>query len=184
MADYFAILGQPRRPWLDQDQLKEAFHRLAAQAHPDVAGSQSAEFMLLNTAYNTLRDPKSRLQHLLALEAPEQPTTKQGIPPEVDELFMQVGQQQHAAASFLNKYASAQSPLTKALLSAERFKILEDLERTLGVLDAQQAQVFEELRKADPVAHVERLGKWSQQLAYLGKWRAQLQETISRLAID
>ena len=35
MADHFARLNFPRRPWLDSEQLQQRFHDLSADAHPD-----------------------------------------------------------------------------------------------------------------------------------------------------
>ena len=35
MTDYFALLNEPRRPWLDPDSLKKKFLALAAGIHPD-----------------------------------------------------------------------------------------------------------------------------------------------------
>ena len=35
MADYFALLAQPRRPWIDSEELKKRFLGLSADLHPD-----------------------------------------------------------------------------------------------------------------------------------------------------
>ena len=35
MPDYFALLNEPRRPWLDADLLKQKFLALASDLHPD-----------------------------------------------------------------------------------------------------------------------------------------------------
>lgn len=69
MTDAFALLQLPRRPWLDTDEVRAAFQRLAASAHPDRSGS-TADFTELTRAYETLRDPAPRLRHFLALEQP------------------------------------------------------------------------------------------------------------------
>jgi len=76
MTDCFELLQEPRRPWLDADALKARFLKLSAAAHPDrfhggteseraQANDRSAE---LNAAYNTLRETRDRLFHLLELE--------------------------------------------------------------------------------------------------------------------
>ena len=54
--DYFALLDQPRKPWLDVDLLKEKYHARAREAQPDEN---------LNEAFRVLTDPKSRLDDLL-----------------------------------------------------------------------------------------------------------------------
>ena len=35
MTDYFALLGETRRPWLDTEALKAKFLTLTASVHPD-----------------------------------------------------------------------------------------------------------------------------------------------------
>ena len=68
MTDYFALLDEPRRPWLEPDSLKARFLALSAEVHPDrlhnapeaqkqAANQQCAE---LNSAYRCLREPKER----------------------------------------------------------------------------------------------------------------------------
>ena len=35
MLDYFALLEEERRPWIDPEKIKETFHRLSREQHPD-----------------------------------------------------------------------------------------------------------------------------------------------------
>ncbi len=81
MTDYFALLEQPRRPWLEPTVLQEKYHAQARVA----AGTASAD---LNKAYQNLRDPKLRLQHLLALE--DVGANENNVPNDLAELFMDV----------------------------------------------------------------------------------------------
>ncbi len=77
MTDYFALLDQPRRPWLDPEELKQVFHaRKRWQTHPDAQTEPGGNetFTQLNEAYQVLRDPKRRLHHLLSLEGSVPPT--------------------------------------------------------------------------------------------------------------
>jgi molecular chaperone DnaJ len=62
--DYYHILGVGRDASLAE--LKQAYHRLAAQFHPDLhPDDPDAEALLrsLNQAYTTLRDPKQRARY-------------------------------------------------------------------------------------------------------------------------
>ena len=76
MTDYFALLNEPRRPWIDSEALKARFLVLTAEAHPDrvhnalPAKKKSAHerYTELNTAYLCLREPRESLRHLLELE--------------------------------------------------------------------------------------------------------------------
>src|SRR5437588_3739183 len=100
MIDYFALLNEERRPWIDPDAVKQAFQTLSAQVHPDrvhSAGEQEKRgaqerYTLLNAAYSCLRDPKERLLHLLELERGHKPEQVQNIPPDLMELLLEVGQ--------------------------------------------------------------------------------------------
>ncbi len=84
MTDYFALLDEPRRPWLEPDSLKARFLALSAQVHPDrlhnapEAQKQAAneQYAELNSAYRCLREPKERLQHLLELELRSKPAAR------------------------------------------------------------------------------------------------------------
>ena len=35
MTDYFNLLSEPRRPWLNPEALKQKFLNLSAEVHPD-----------------------------------------------------------------------------------------------------------------------------------------------------
>ncbi len=97
MTDHFALLGEPRRPWLDTDPLKAKFLALSAEAHPDRVHRAGDDTKLaatersagLNAAYQCLRAPKERLFHLLCLELGQPPAKVEAVPSGLAELFMQ-----------------------------------------------------------------------------------------------
>ena len=76
MTDHFHRLGLPRRFALDAGGLERAYLAHSRAVHPDfhLAGPSAdldASLELsaaVNEAYNTLRDPFTRAEHLLALE--------------------------------------------------------------------------------------------------------------------
>jgi molecular chaperone HscB len=73
--DFFSRLGLPRRFHVDPAELERAYLARSRAVHPDFhAGGSSADAAAslelsaaLNEAYNTLRDPPARADHLLAL---------------------------------------------------------------------------------------------------------------------
>jgi molecular chaperone HscB len=75
-GDYFSFLGLPRRLTIDQAQLERRFRDLSRQFHPDYFYNASPTERLaslerssyLNDAYRALRNPISRIEHLLAIE--------------------------------------------------------------------------------------------------------------------
>ena len=60
MTDYYQTLGVPRGA--GQDEIKQAYRRLAAQHHPD-RGGDTAAFQEVQAAYATLSDPEKRQQY-------------------------------------------------------------------------------------------------------------------------
>jgi len=60
MTDYYQTLGVPRGA--GQDEIKQAYRRLAAQHHPD-RGGDTATFQEVQVAYATLSDPEKRQQY-------------------------------------------------------------------------------------------------------------------------
>src|SRR5262245_66602512 len=96
--DYFNLLQVPRRPWLNLEELKGSFLSLSAALHPDhlepvsdadkeAAGQRYAE---LNAAYQCLREPRDRLNHLLELERGQKPRGIDRVPGATMDLFIRV----------------------------------------------------------------------------------------------
>ena len=75
-GDYFSFLGLPRRLVLDVQDLERRFRDLSRQFHPDffynatpaerLASLERSSY--LNDAYRALRNPVTRIEHLLAIE--------------------------------------------------------------------------------------------------------------------
>ncbi len=75
-GDYFAFLDLPRRLTIAAQDLEQRFRDLSRKFHPDyyynappaerLASLERSSY--LNDAYRTLRNPVSRIEHLLAIE--------------------------------------------------------------------------------------------------------------------
>ncbi len=89
MTDAFRRLGLPRRFVLDAGELERAYLAHSRAVHPDyhLAGASAdlgASLELsaaVNEAYNTLRDPFARAEHLLALEGGPSAAEQKQVPP-------------------------------------------------------------------------------------------------------
>ncbi len=187
--DFFALLGEPRRPWLDPEALKETFHRLSRTAHPDQQGTEDADFARLNQAQATLRESKTRLRHLLELEHPEiKLSGPSNVPAALADLFVGVHGLLAEADAVLTKKAAASSALAKALLAREEFAAREKVEHVLKQLDALQADATAALQAFDalwtaarpPDAATTLLGLY-RRFAYLSRWSEQLRERLFQL---
>jgi molecular chaperone DnaJ len=69
MADqvnYYEVLGVSREA--SQEEIRNAYRRLAKDRHPDLAGGSAQDFSLLQEAHAVLSDPHRRRQHDEALD--------------------------------------------------------------------------------------------------------------------
>ena len=198
MTDFFALLGQPRQPWLDEDALKAAFHEQSSTLHPDrfhsaddaareEAGRRSAE---LNSAYQCLRELKDRLAHLIELESGRKPGGIQSVPAEAMVLFAQVGQLCRETDAFLVERAKATSPMLKVRQFERGLEWTDKIQALMKSLNEQREELHAKLRSMSEswvggsmAASLPVLGDVHSRLSYLNRWMAQLQERFTQLAL-
>jgi DnaJ-domain-containing protein 1 len=195
MVDYFALLNEPRRPWLEPEELKEKFLALSATVHPDrvhqlnEAERQQAQQSCteLNPAYNCLRDPRNRLRHLLELERGSVPKDIQQIPPDLMDVFMEVGQLCRQADAFLAEKDKVSSPLLKVQFFERGQHWTEKLRQLQNSITARRESLVEELKAIDArwesVTNsnpLEQLEKLYRLLGYFDRWLGQIQERLTR----
>jgi len=192
MTDTFALLDEPRQPWLDEAALKEKFLSRSAETHPDkftdpanAAEKKTAQsrFAELNIAHETLRDPKRRLQHLLTLERGEKPAEVHDILPETADLFLQVGQLLRDVDPFLAQREAETSPIIKAQTFPEALDRLEQVNALLQTLQQQLAKLDAELKSLNENWDCAAVEKLFHQFSYLQKWQQQLNDRALRLGL-
>ena len=204
MIDYFALLGEDRRAWIDPDLLKRRFLALSGAIHPDRVHGRSAEervsaqhrYAELNGAYNSLRHPKERLQHLLELETGVKPQQIQQIPADLTEFFIEVGRLFQQVDKFLAEKAKTSSPLLQVQLFeagqlwTEKLNALQqrlktrqhDSTENLKTLDQQWAA--QEKGDTDARRNVlQELERLYRLFGYFTRWEAQIQERIVQLSL-
>jgi DnaJ-domain-containing protein 1 len=206
MTDHFAVLGEARLPWLDAGALKEKFLALSSATHPDRVAAESepvkqaahTRSAQLNAAYQCLRDPKSRLQHLLELELGTKPSGIERPPADRMELFMQAGQLCQDVDAFLDERARTTSPLLKARMFARGLEWTERLNQFQKELHDKTAALAEPLRamntawqKAPAIGNearaaslpLESLQETYRTISYLKRWTEQIQERAVQLSL-
>ena len=205
MTDYFAVLNEPRRPWLDAERLKGKFLSLSAEWHPDRAHSANEEqkksaqqrFALLNSAWQCLREPKDRLRHLLELESGLAPKTIDRAPAESMNLFLEIGQLSQKVDAFLAERAKTASPLLKAQLFERGLEWTDRLQAVQRQLQTRHEALLSELKAVDATwdqvpleslsraehLPLDRLERLYRELSYLTRWAAQIQERIVQLSL-
>lgn len=199
MTDYFVLLSEPRRPWLDTEALKQKFLAQSAQLHPDRIHSadeaeksaKSKQFAELNAAYNCLAEPKTRLVHLLELERGVKPHDIQQIPAGLADLFAEVATSCRQADAFLVEKSKATSPLLQVqlfergqswveklqALQARLTQLREKLTDRLKALDAQWPDITQH---PETLAGLEELYRV---FSYFNRWNSQIGERIVQLSL-
>ncbi|HZR18054.1 MAG TPA: hypothetical protein VFE51_12235 [Verrucomicrobiae bacterium] len=202
MIDYFSLLGEPRRPWLDPEVLKKKFLARSATGHPDrvhTAGDEEKRtaqrhYAELNQAYNHLRHPKERLQHLLELETGAKPQQVQQVPSDLTAFFLQVGNLFKETDALLGEKAKTSSPLLQVRLFETGQGYTEKLNALQRQLSAGQQQLLAELQELDrrwiekPAASdrldlLRRLEELYRLFSYFARWESQIQEKIVQLSL-
>jgi DnaJ-domain-containing protein 1 len=203
MTDYFALLQEPRRPWLDPALLKAKFLARSAELHPDrVHGAGEPEkaaaaqrYVELNSAFNCLREPKERLRHLLELELGRKPEDLQEIPADLADLFMEVAQLCRQVNAFLAEQAGASSPVLRVpffergqewseRLGAMQQRVRERQERLIRELQDVDAEWNETAGRTSARAPLlRRLEEIHRLLSFYARWNAQIQEAIVQLTM-
>ncbi len=182
MTDHFALLDQPRLPWLDPERLKQAFHEKTLHAHPDTQMSASnsadaeATFALINEAYQTLLDSRRRIQHLLALRGDAPASRFDSVPDDVAALFPAIATLTEEAQRVVAKAANATTALSRSLVTPERLQVRERIGELLRNLSELKTQTDEELKKCGTESESASLHRLYLRYSYLQRWIAQLEE--------
>jgi len=196
MTDNFALLNEPRRPWLDAEGLKAKFLVRSAEVHPDrVHQSTEADKLVanqryteLNAAYQCLREPRSRVRHLLELELGAKPSDLTNVPDDLMELFFSVGKIFREVDTLLAEKSRATSPL----LQVQIFERGQDWVERLGALrekiSARREILIGELQAVDvgwaaaPLKPTDALLRIWRLLSFYDRWLAQIQERVVQLS--
>lgn len=203
MVDCFAVMHVPRRPWLDPESLKQTFFTLSATLHPDRAHSareadkqQSQDrFTELNEAYQRLRDPKTRLQHLLELETGAPAIQVQRVPADLMEMGMSIGQLCRQADSLLNEKTRSTSPLLQVGIFQQAQEHIQNLRATMDQIESRRQVLLVRLSELDaewtarsvpgaaiPAELLQKLEELYRLFSYCNRWTEQLQERLTRLS--
>lgn len=183
MTDFFALLQQPRQPWLDPEGLKQQYHQLTRAAHPDVQSREPVEnFETINEAYRVLLDPKLRVQHLLSLEGAISPATNRAVPEEMQKLFLEIGSLAQNSQRLLEKMGNAKSALSRSLLRPQLLDLQRQTQEFLQRLNFSYEGCIAELQGLNALwltnkpEAMERLRLLYDRISYFSRWLAQLNE--------
>jgi DnaJ-domain-containing protein 1 len=197
MTDNFALLNEPRRPWIDPESLKEKFLELSSQVHPDRVHQKSPEerkaadtrYAELNTAYNCLREPKERLRHLLELELGRKPDDVQNIPSDLMNFAFEIGRVCKNADALLAEKAGATSAILKVQFFERGQERVDELKSFQQKINERRDTLLAELKTLNaywdagtaerPLKRLEEIYRF---LGYFTRWSEQLQERVVELS--
>jgi Fe-S protein assembly co-chaperone HscB len=201
VPDYFALLNETRRPWIDSEAVKRRFLELSAEVHPDRvhnAGEKEKRtaqerYTELNAAYNCLREPKERLRHLLELELGTKPGQVQSIPPDLTAFFMEISQITREVDKFRVEKEKVTSPLLKVEWFTKSQEWREKLTAVRQKLESLNGDALAELKRIDdewiarPDANsraecLKALETIWRRLSFFARWNAQIQERVVQLS--
>lgn len=188
MTDFFALLGEPRQPWLDAKLLKKKFLALSAESHPDrVHNSNEFEkktandnYTQLNAAYQCLSNPRERLRHLLELESGHKPSDLEKVPAELMDCFMKIAPLFRDCDKFIAKKDKTTSPLLQARMFEQAQEWVDKLEVPEKKLGDAREKNLDELRQMNSIV-LARLEEIYRLLGYYDRWLKQIQERRFRL---
>ena len=195
MTDNFALLNEPRRPWIDCESLKQKFLALSSQVHPDRVHQSlpeerkaaDARYAELNTAYNCLREPKDRLRHLLEPELGKKPDDIQNIPPDLMDFAFEIGRVCKGADALLAEKSNVTSAILKVQFFERGQERVEQLNALQRRINGQRDVLLTELEAMNSAweseAHpLQRLEEIYRLLGYFARWSEQLQERVVQLS--
>ena len=178
VRDAFAALGVERRPWLDDEVVREAYHARVKTDHPDVAGAEGDDFAEINAAYATLRSPAKRLRHWLEQE---------GVP--MGQFFPDA-----ATMVFFSEIAGALQRWRELRETAERaegrvaaamarsiwMKEKPALERLGLAISEREAAAVCEVREWDVASDdVKTLAVLAGEMAFLSRWKVTIDAALA-----
>jgi molecular chaperone HscB len=146
-ADYFAVVGVPRCPAVDEKLLAERYYELSRRLHPDLYHTGTAQekeasvnnTALLNRAYRTLRDAVQRGQYWLELHGERLGKDNNRVPPKLAALVFEVQEKLAEARESRSEGSSVEA-------RSELAWIRSDLEARLSELRGGLAANFAQWR--------------------------------------
>lgn len=196
VRDYFALLNEPRRPWLESETLKAKFLALSSEVHPDRVHQASESDKLtanqryteLNAAYNCLREPRDRLRHLLELELGKKPSDLTNVPNDLMDLFFSVGKLLREVDAFVAEKGRATSPLLQVEFFERGQEWIEKLNAIRQVVNSRREPLIDELKRlsaswdGDSPKPLERLLEIWRLSSFYDRWLAQIQERTVQIS--
>jgi len=175
--DAFQELGIERKLVVSSEEVREAFRAAGKDRHPDAGGCPD-DFARLREASERLSEPSRRLVHWLETGGIEG-TMRGSVSSALMEWFGEIGPLLQEADALIRERGRASTALARAMLEGRVQSLRESLEALqdrLEVAEGERVERFPEVEQG-------RADGWelARELAFLGKWRAQVRERYAAL---
>ena len=183
MIDYFALLGIERRPAINEVFLRDAYVRQAESLQG--VQVEASGLSLLNTAFRTIANPATRVQHLLELQFGDARGGQIGS--ELGELFGSVAVTLQSVDQEFGSLSAESSALLRALAFQRMDAARQRLQQAENKLLALECNLLSEIGKLDgtwpesPGCCRESLAQIALQLTFVQKWLSEVRERKIRL---
>lgn len=203
--NYFKLFGMPEQFAIDENQLRQNWHRLQQESHPDrhVAAPSSTRIdamqqsLAINTAYRTLADPVARAWYLI-VRAGGDIAALQRYPLPHDFLEELIGWREALADLQPNADGLAFIDRLRRELNERRTNLMDELETLFAppdttvvgttVVESFETAIHEVPEVASPdtpaTAALEAQAERVLRLQFIEKTRAELKEAEARLLDD
>ncbi|WP_411825938.1 J domain-containing protein [Luteolibacter sp. AS25] len=173
----FESLGLPVGLVISDEEIREAFRKRAAVAHPD-SGGDEVEFSTMQAAREVLLSPAGRVKEWLAAQGLEVDARGQ-IEAGLMDLFQKVAECGSAAEAAIKEGQVAQSALAKAMAEVKLMSQRERVEELIAQVEGEitsRVSAFPEVETGGKDA-----AKVMRDLVFLEKWRGTLKGIYGRL---
>jgi curved DNA-binding protein CbpA len=175
----FEKLGLPIGLIFSEEEIREAFRKSAALAHPDSGGDEK-NFSEIQIAQDTLMIPSRRLKEWLAGNGHTTESRGQ-IESGLMDLFQRVAEVGSAAEAAIKSHTKAQSALARGMAEVAMMSAREKVSEVLVVIEKQiqeRMARFPEIEKSGDFLTAETTMR---DLVFLEKWRGTLKSLFGRL---
>ena len=154
--DYFTCLNLPRKLVIDEKELEETFYALSRTFHPDFFSNKDeseqtvslGNTALLNTAYRTIKDPITRAEYLIRLEAGSAKDIRSAPPADLFEEILELQED-------LEEFKSRSTDADANELAGLNKKLQADRKGLEARLKQIESSLYEQFREWDELPTAE-----------------------------
>ncbi len=162
-----------------EEEIRDAFRKKAAVAHPD-SGGDEGEFAAMQVAQEVLLSPAKRLKEWLLANGEEVDSRGQ-IESGLMDLFQKVAELGAGAEAAVKSSAKAQSALAKGMAEISLMGAREKIKDLLAVIEEEIGGRVSAFGEIGEVRDYPRAARVMRDLVFLEKWKGTLKGLFGRL---